>query len=142
MARPAWLVGKEVAAEDDKIVDLEEFLRSVLGLDDAPERGEQAVARTPAVLPPHDDIDDALDALDDEVLSEDPPPDEPGQRPLDVPLPPHSQPQLLVLDERSNEALREAPPIEPRPHELDERLDEALAETFPASDPIAVSTAQ
>ncbi len=32
-------------------------------------------------------------------------------------------------------------PSEPPPSELDERLDEALAETFPASDPIAVSAA-
>ena len=36
---------------------------------------------------------------------------------------------------------RPAVPSEPPRRELDERLDEALLETFPASDPIAVSTA-
>lgn len=41
-----------------------------------------------------------------------------------------------------NEALTSAPeiaPSDPPPLDLDERLDEALWETFPASDPIAVS---
>jgi len=33
----------------------------------------------------------------------------------------------------------ESAPSEPPPLDLDERLDEALRETFPASDPIAVS---
>ena len=32
-------------------------------------------------------------------------------------------------------------PLEPGPQGLDARLDEALRETFPASDPIAVSAA-
>jgi hypothetical protein len=37
---------------------------------------------------------------------------------------------------------RPAAPSEPRLLDLDARLDQALAETFPASDPIAVSPAE
>jgi len=49
---------------------------------------------------------------------------------------------LLSASPIVNEVLAPAPetaPSDPPPLDLDERLDEALWETFPASDPIAVS---
>ena len=52
---------------------------------------------------------------------------------------------LLSASPIVNAVLAPAPepaPSDPPPLDLDERLDEALRETFPASDPIAVSQTQ
>jgi len=46
----------------------------------------------------------------------------------------------LIEDNKPTPAKQPVPAAPTRP-ELDERLDEALVETFPASDPIAVSAA-
>jgi hypothetical protein len=46
----------------------------------------------------------------------------------------------LMEDNKPAPPRQPVPPAPPRPG-LDERLDEALVETFPASDPIAVSAA-
>jgi hypothetical protein len=171
MVRPAWLVRKEEIAEDGKAVELEEFLRSAMADDDEGARAARAAPNASLTLPPHDEIDDALEALDDEVLNEEAEPGEPEQAapdehaqdeaprefvpPVEEPLPAlderwslkgalleatvQLQARSLVPDKHEDEGPRETPALEPRPHQLEERLDEALSETFPASDPIAVS---
>jgi hypothetical protein len=180
MVRVAWLVSKEEVPEADKTVELEEFLRSVMTTDEEAARAGQIEAGASVARPPHDELDDALEALDDEVLNdevlgEEPAPGEAERVAVDEHLPDEAlrevpprletpmaapddrldvkgtqpeapvqlQPQSLVLDDPGpddrDRAPREAPAFEPRPRQLDELLDEALSETFPASDPIAVS---
>jgi hypothetical protein len=119
MARLGWLVRKEVA-EPDKVVDLEDFLRSAMEIDDEVRQPAERLEDKDLTVELDDDIDGALDALDGDAPPE---------------------PRLLNLDERLSEAARQIPSPEPSPKELDELLDEALSETFPASDPIAVSPA-
>ena len=162
MVRLAWPVHKEVVAESDKVVELEEFLRSVAGIDDEPKQQVESSPSKARMSLAVDDLDDALEALDDEVLGEEFAADEPVRQPLESdPLhearevspppfngshanaamleaalqPPH---QGLGLDQRSDEEPREAPPLKPRPRQADELPDEALSEIFPTSDPKAV----
>lgn len=161
MVRLAWLARKEVD-EADEIVELEEFLRSVLPTDGEPVPRPVAGA---SVMPAPDEYGDETDVLDDEavptvdvappeseLLELDEPLDEglleaplpdPSQPALDEPLAVHDvpplEPQLVGLHERLNEPQPDPPIVEPGPQQVDELLDEALSETFPASDPIAVS---
>jgi hypothetical protein len=175
MVRLAWHGEKQVVAESDEVIELEEFLRSVAAIDDGHGPAQEGSGGKPNASPPLDDIDDALEALDEEALDDIAFSDEfevveAAPQPVNghaheeareispipeihlpaiqerlsnaVPTDAASEPPplLLVPDQRSDETSREAPPFEPRPHQVDELLDEALSETFPASDPIAVST--
>jgi hypothetical protein len=167
MVRLSWLVHKEAVEADEPVVELEEFLRSVSRIDGEPAPSRRSAPGNALMLGPGEDFDET-DALDDEAtLSEEvalPDPQQDHQyEPLDeglleVPLseplpaldapaaprdvPPIEPHRVVSLNERLSEPTREPPPLEPRPYELDELLDEALSETFPASDPIAVSPAR
>jgi hypothetical protein len=164
MVRLAWLARKEIDEADD-IVELEEFLRSVLPTDGEPV--PRPVAGEPVTRALEEDGDET-DVLDDEAVPTVDVPlpvsellelDEPlDEGLLEVPLPdppqpapdeplavrhvPPLEPQLVDPHERSNEPQPDPAMFEPRPQQLDELLDEALSETFPASDPIAVSPKQ
>jgi hypothetical protein len=123
MVSLGWLVGKK--AEADKTVELEQWLSR-----------KKAEAQKTVEL--EEFLRAAVPTADRERTQA------PDSAPGEVPA--------LELVEWRNETSREprdeppragqaAPSELPRPG-LDERLDEALWETFPASDPIAVSSAQ
>ena len=103
---------KRRKAQGEEIFELEEFLRSVtLIYGEAKASAQTAPAQQAEAI--------------------DPPRPAPTVRPRQASGEPGDRPQPA----------RPAVPSEPPRRELDERLDEALLETFPASDPIAVSAA-
>jgi len=123
MVSLGWLVGK--TAEADKTVEL-----------------EQSFSRKKAEAQKTVDLEEFLRAAAPSADRERT--QAPDTAPGEVPA--------LERVERRNDTSREprdeppragqAAPSEPPRPGLDERLDEALWETFPASDPIAVSSAQ
>jgi hypothetical protein len=112
MVTLAWLARRK--AEVEKTFELEEFLHSVAQMKDGdPQAPEQALSIAPPRTKPPVRLHRMSGAL--------------GDRP---------QPARSVAPSEPPAA-----PSEPPRPGLEERLDEALLETFPASDPIAVSAA-